>query len=773
MKANPFSPQNLAARSARHPWLTIVGWIVIAVVVTVLGGLVDAKQYTDDFSSTPDSQVGANLIEDHFGEEEHVEETIIFRSEAFTVDDPEFRRVVDGTLANLEGWQGDLAAVVNYYDAPDSPEAQQMVGAEGHSLMLHLVFNEDWGAYEGARSEDFRDSIKYSRVDGFEVYSVGDLSSDELGDIAEEDMSKDISIGMPVAAVVLVVVFGALIAAGIPLLLGAITIMAGMGLAQLIGGVVYIDDTATSVMTMIGLAVGIDYALFYLERFREERRHGASKIEAIERSGATAGKAVLFSGGTVILALLGLLFMPITIFQGMGVGTALTVVVAVAAALTLLPAVVRLIGDWINFPRLGIMRKLRKQDQTGYAHFEDAQRGRGLWGHVANVVMRRPLLSIALAGGFMLLCAIPVLTMELGQSGTESLPDSDFKRGLQLISQDFYAGVDSPVQIVIEGDANSEETQAMVTQLTGALAENDQFGNASTTVSPDGQITLVEAPTVADPYSQDGEQAVRDLRSDIVPTVFGDTADHVFVTGDTAANLDFNTVLSDNLPNVFAFVLGLSFVLLLLAFRSIVVPFMSIVLNLLSVGAAYGIVVAVFQHGWFADMLGLTQVDVIANWLPVMLFCILFGLSMDYHVFLLSRIREHWDHTGDNEASVAAGVQSTGRIITGAALIMVAVFSAFATGRLAEMQQMGLGLGIAVLLDATLIRTILVPATMRVLGNANWYMPRVLNWLPNMNVEGNLTPIHLPRMAGGDHRPSAPRTERLGAGEFAPQGDAD
>jgi RND superfamily putative drug exporter len=639
--------------------------------------------------------------------------------------------------------------------------------------LLQLVFKEDWSAYEGARSEDYRDSIKASRVDGFQVYSVGSLSSDEIGDIAEEDMSKDISIGMPVAAVILVVVFGALIAAGIPLLLGAITIVAGMGLAQLIGGVVYIDDTATSVMTMIGLAVGIDYALFFLERYREERRHGALKNDAIERAGATAGKAVLFSGGTVVLALLGLIFMPITIFQGMGIGTALTVVVAVAAALTLVPAVVRLIGDWINAPRFGIMRKLKQQDQTGYAHFEDETRGRGLWGHLANGVMRRPLLSIALAGGFMLLCALPVLTMQLGQAGTESLPDSDFKHGLQLISQDFYAGVDAPVEIVIKGDANSQETQGFVTQLTDALAQDGRFGNASVTLSPDGQLTVVEIPTAADPYSPDGEQAVKDLRSDIVPAVFGDKDSQVFVTGDTAANLDFNTELNENLPNVFAFVLGLSFVLLLLAFRSVVVPMMSIVLNLLSVGAAYGIVVAVFQHGWFADMLGLTQVDVIANWLPVMLFCILFGLSMDYHVFLLSRIREHWDHTGDNEASVAAGVQSTGRIITGAALIMVAVFTAFATGRLAEMQQMGLGLGIAVLLDATLIRTILVPATMRMLGNANWYMPRVLNWLPNMNVEGNLTPIHLPRMAGSDHRPAAQRTEGLGAGGFAPQGDAD
>jgi len=386
---------------------------------------------------------------------------------------------------------------------------------------------------------------------------------------------------------------------------------------------------------------------------------------------------------------------------------------------------------------------------------------------VANGVMRRPVLSIVLAGGFMLLCAMPVLTMQLGQSGVESLPDSDFKRGAQLIAQDFYAGVDDPVRIVLAGDAN---TPADADALVAAVKQDDQYGTASITTSPDNAITVVDVPTVADPYSQDGLDAVGHLKSDIVPSIFGDREGNVYVAGSPAANMDFNTELNDNLPKVFAFVLGLSFVLLLLAFRSVVVPLMSIVLNLLSVGAAYGVVVAVFQHGWFTDMLGLTQVEVIANWLPVMLFCILFGLSMDYHVFLLSRIREHWDHTGDNEASVAAGVQSTGRIITGAALIMVAVFTAFAMGRLAEMQQMGLGLGIAVLLDATLIRTILVPATMRVLGRANWYMPRALNWLPNMNVEGNLTPIRLPRMA--DTHPTAPRVAPQIGTSYAPQ-DAD
>jgi len=295
----------------------------------------------------------------------------------------------------------------------------------------------------------------------------------------------------------------------------------------------------------------------------------------------------------------------------------------------------------------------------------------------------------------------------------------------------------------VEGNAADAGTGANVERMVSSFEQDDRFGDVTTTVSDDGLLTRIDAVTRADPYSGDAEAIVNQIRSDIVPDVFGQQADSVYVTGETAFSVDFNSVLVDNLPSVLAFVLGLSFLLLMLAFRSIVVPLKAIILNLLSVGAAYGATVAVFQHGWGADLFGFTQVESIVSWLPVLLFCILFGLSMDYHVFLLSRIREQFDQTHDNEESIVFGLQSTGRIITGAALIMVSVFGAFASGQLVDIQQMGFGLGFAVLVDATLIRMILVPASMKLLGNANWYLPRWLHWLPDLRVEGDLAPIRL------------------------------
>lgn len=748
MHSLPISPGRVAATSARHPWLTILFWAVIAAVVIGIGGLTPQKTYEDDFTTPIESQTGQHLIEKHFGEDNNAAETIIIRSEHHTVDDPAFRQVVDTTIANLAPFQDDIAGIVNYYDAPDALEMQPLVGDDGHALLLPVAFNKEpvdlqdsYKAYDTA--------IDASRVDGFAVYSAGDITSNEIGEMVNADLSKDISVGLPVAAAVLVVVFGALIAAGVPLVLGVVTILTASGLAQVIGGRVVIDESGTTLVTMIGLALGIDYSLFLLERYREERRNGALKDVAIERAGATAGKAVIFSGGTVLLALLGLLLLPITIFRGMGLATAATVVIAVVASMTLLPALVSLLGDRINFPRFGLNRKLRTQDETGVAQFEPETPGHGAWGHLAAGVMRKPLLAAVLAGGFLLLLAAPILTMELGQPSMASLPDSDVKTGWMMIGQYYDAGLEEPVQIVIPGDADA--TQAQVSQLTEAIASDSRYGRLTTETSPDGMITVVDIALHIDPFSVEGEHAVRHLRNDVVPQVFGQQASDVYVAGSPASVMDVNTTLSDKMPVVFAFVLGLSFVLLMVAFRSVVIPVVSIALNLLSVGAAYGAIVAVFQHGWLAGTLGLTQVDSIVNWLPVMLFSILFGLSMDYHVFLLSRIREHWDHTADNEASIVAGLQSTGRIITGAALIMVAVFATFAMGRLSEIQQLGFGLGVAVLLDATLIRTVLVPAIMRLAGNANWAFPRGLRWLPSINVEGNLDPIELaPRQGSAD-----------------------
>ena len=737
------SPGTLAGRSARHPWRTIGVWLVLLVAITLLASVAGGNTNNQDFgfANAPDSQTADELITDHFGKDDRAQETIVISSASLTVDDPGFREVVEQTVASLQrDWGGEIATLTNYYEAGGAPEAEALVSQDRHAMLLPITFTQDSEAYIDD-GEAYMQTAQSAATDQVEVYAVGDLSGDAtFGKIAEEDTSKDITIGLPVAGVVLVVVFGALIAAFLPLLLGLVAIGATMGAVALLANIFVVQSETMILATMIGLAVGIDYALFFMERYREERRHGAPKIDAIERAGGTAGKALLFSGMTVILAMMGLMLLPLNMFQGMSIGAISTVVFAVAAALTLLPALLRLIGDWINFPRIDIMRKLTRQDRTGEAIFVETPAA-GIWGHLASAVMRRPVVAIMLAGGLLLAAALPVFTMEIGQPSDSSLPESDYSRGYAILARDFSAGMQSPVQIAISGDAADATTQASVAQLVSALETDARVDAPAVTVSDDGQLTLVEAAMVVDPVSKDGEHVVTELRDEIVPGIFGDRADQVYVGGNTAFVVDFDRVLNERLPVVFAFVLGLSFLLLMVAFRSIVVPIISIVLNLLSVGAAYGLVVAVFQHGWGADLFGFTQVDVITDWLPVFIFCILFGLSMDYHVFLLSRIREHWDHTRDNTASVAFGVQSTGRIITGAALIMVAVFAAFAMGRLVAIQQLGFGLGVAILLDATLIRTILVPATMKLTGRANWWFPRILSWIPDPKIEGDLAPI--------------------------------
>ena len=748
MKFGGFSPGGLAGKSARHPWITMLLWVVVAAVLVGVGGAVTQKEYEDDFTTAIESQAGQNLIDKHFGEDGQASETIIFESSTYTVDDPEFQAAVEGFLANLSGFEGDIAQVVNYYDAPDAPEVQPLVANDGHVLMMSITFVGEQDEYID-RYDEYSDVLAASDVEGIEIHSAGSITAEEINRLVSDDMSKEISIGLPIAAVVLVVVFGALLAAGVSLVLGIVTIVTATGIASIIGGFTVMDESGTMLVTMIGLALGIDYSLFLLERYREERRGGAQKLDAIERAGATAGKAVLFSGGTVLLALLGLLLLPITIFQGMGLSTAATVIVAVAASMTLVPALVQLMGDWINFPNFSLVRRLRRQDQTGTSYFERPAMGAGVWGRMGSMVMRKPVVSALVAGGILVGLALPVFTMELGQQSIASYPDSEFKTGYLKMAEYYDAGQEDPVQIAITGDPESPAIADGIETLTASLAEDSRYGQVTSEVSADGELTVVNVVLHIDPFSVEGEEAVHDLRDEYVPQAFDEVGGDIYVAGAPASVADFNTVLGDRLPYVFAFVLGLSFVLLLLAFRSVMIPVMSIVLNMLSVGAAYGAVVLVFQHGFMADLLGFTQVDTITNWLPVMLFCILFGLSMDYHVFLLSRVREAWDHTGDNATSIVGGLQSTGRIITGAAAIMVAVFFAFATGSLPEMQQMGFGLGVAVLLDATLIRTVLVPAIMRIVGDANWAFPRGLRWLPNINVEGHLEPVNLATRESG------------------------
>ncbi|MGH2603464.1 MAG: MMPL family transporter, partial [Dehalococcoidia bacterium] len=460
-----------------------------------------------------------------------------------------------------------------------------------------------------------------------------------------------------------------------------------------------------------------------VERYREERRRGHPRLDAITIAGGTASRAVVFSGLTVILALAGLFLVPTNIFRSLSLGAIVVVAVAIVATLTLIPALLGLLGDRIDWPR---RRRYDASTVAAQVAHDRETYHTGFWGRIARAVMARPVVSVVLSVGLLVAATLPYFRMNTGFSGASILPESDSRTAFDIHSREFAAGLISPVEIVVDGNLSDPRVQSGVDRLVASLGQGGEFGPVTVQPNAAGDLALVSAPLTVAPDSVEAEAAIRRLRGDTVPAAFAGAPAEVLVAGDVAFNVDFFDLANDYTPIVFAFVLGLTFILLLLAFRSIVVPVKAMIMNLLSVGAAYGLLVLVFQEGVGADLFGFQQVETIEAWLPLFLFSVLFGLSMDYHVFLLSRIREHFSQTGRNTESVAVGLQSTGRIITGAALIMVVVFSGFAAGRLVFLQQTGFGLAIAVLLDATIVRCVLVPASMALLGDWNWYLP---SWL--------------------------------------------
>jgi RND superfamily putative drug exporter len=552
------------------------------------------------------------------------------------------------------------------------------------------------------------------------------LDQREMG---QKDLEKGEVFGVPIALVILIVVLGAIVAAVMPLVLAAVSIVVALGVSALVGQAFQLSFFVENIITMIGLAVGIDYSLFVVSRYREERAHGVEKIAAIGRAGATATRAVVFSGMTVVLALIGMLLIPFNIFIGVGAGAILVVMAAMLASLTLLPALLGLLGDGIN--RLSI--PLIGRSLSRY----DAARGGGIWDRISRTVMRRPVISLVLVVGILLAAAFPFLDLNSGFAGISTLPDGiESKEAFLILDEEFSAGEVTPAEIVIDGDTESPAVQEGISRLAALMAQDGAFGRPRPLqVNEAGDLALLSVPVKGDASTDASLDAVTRLRRQYVPEAFSGVPAEVLVSGETAFNIDFFELASDSARIVFPFVLGVSFLLLVLVFRSVVVPFKAILMNLLSVGAAYGLLVLVFQKGWLNSQLGFSESPIIEAWIPLFLFSILFGLSMDYHVFLLSRIRERFDQTRDNTESIAFGIRSTGRLITGAALIMVAVFWGFAAGDLVGLQQMGFGLGIAILLDATLVRMVLVPASMRLLGRWNWYLPSWLEWMPDVRVE--------------------------------------
>ncbi|MDQ3992587.1 MAG: MMPL family transporter, partial [Actinomycetota bacterium] len=444
----------------------------------------------------------------------------------------------------------------------------------------------------------------------------------------------------------------------------------------------------------------------------------------IAASGATASRAVVFSGIAYVLAMTGLLLVPSTIFRSLALGAILVGIVSVLAALTLLPAVLGLLGDRVNALRIPVIGRSAAAESR-------------FWNAIVGQVTRRPAVSLAAGVALLVAATLPILDLETGEAGLRTLPDRfPAKQGFVAFEESFGVGTVDTVMVVVDGDVSSTPVREAVRRLQSEMRGESAFRRVGNEVHEEARLAVVEALPAGDSRDEQVIQAVEHLREEVVPAAFSNVDADVLVSGETAEAIDYFAVTERWLPIVLAFVLALSFLLLTLAFRSLVVPLKAIVLNLLSVGSAYGLLVLVFQKGVGNELFGFQQVDTVEAWVPLFLFSVLFGLSMDYHVFLLSRIRERYTRTGDSDEAVAYGIGSTARLITGAALIIIAVFAGFARGDLVMFQQMGFGVAVSLLIDATLIRSVLVPAAMKLLGDRNWYLPPWLEWLPRVQVEG-------------------------------------
>jgi RND superfamily putative drug exporter len=726
--ANVGMTEKLARTSARRPWLVVGIWALIFIVGGFLGsGISDVVTTETKLSAQPDSVKGQNLIDERFGPD-RPNEFVIVRSASQTVDSQEFRTFVGDLTTELTALDGTVEQAVNYYQTGNPNQVSQ----DHRTTVIAVTLAGNMADAEKTVAPLLNVVGEANGKNGYEVLSAGTGSvAETLNTTSERDLQKGEMIALPIAILVLLLVFGAVIAAGVPLVVAVVSIVIAVGISAIIGRAFDLSFFVVNMITMIGLAVGIDYSLFIIHRVRDEKEAGFDTQAAVSRAGATASRAVLFSGATVIVALAGLFIVPSNVFRSLAIGGIAVVAVSVAAALTLLPAILGLLGDRINSLRLPFVG--RSSGDKG---------ARGFWARFTDLVMAHPVISTVGSVAILLVAAVPLLTIQLGMAGVSSLPENTPTRhAFDILESDFAGGVIAPTKIVIDGDATDPEVQDGVNALTQQMVNDGSFSTPTTEQNDEGNLVVVSAAVLSAPDSSAAHEAVDRIRDQYVPAAFDGSGVPVYVTGQTAGSQDLIDVMTQYMPIVFAFVLGLSFLLLLALFRSIVVPVKAIVMNLLSVGAAYGLVVLVFQHGVGADLLGFQPAEKIEAWLPLFLFAILFGLSMDYHVFLISRIKERFDETGDNTNAVAHGMRSTSGLITGAALIMVTVFSGFATGQIGSMQQMGFGLAVAVILDATIIRCVLVPASMQLLGSRNWYMPNWLSWLPEISIEGAGSPL--------------------------------
>jgi uncharacterized membrane protein YdfJ with MMPL/SSD domain len=710
--------ERLARASAARPRRTFALWGVavlaaFALIATSLHGLTSEGKVI----GKPDSTKAKDAIARAFpGTPADTNgDVIVVSSSRYTARSPRFKAFVTRLSNELRASgkvdAGRLAAV----------------SKDGHAVLISLIIGSDSGA---APVEQI---VQKANGGGFTVGITGDRSANyDFGKQSQTDLENgELAFGLPAALVVLVLVFGAVVAGLVPVLMAILSIVVALGLVAVIALGFTLSIFIVNMLTGMGLALGIDYSLFVVSRYREERIRGLVKEDAIARAGSTASRAVLFSGSTFVVALIGMFIVPTSIMRSLALGAILVGIVSVAAALTLLPALLSVLGDRVNALRVPIVG--RNLGRT------DAVEGR-FWRRIVEAVLRRPALWLAVALAGLLAAASPIFGLHIGANGVSTLPSNlPSKQGYVLLQKTFPVQSPEPVRIVAVGGSPTAVHRDLV-RLNHRLVAEGNFGAGTIRKSTRENVALLTSSVRGDAAGGSAVSAVRDLRAHVIPSIFRNSGAQVYVGGATAENADYFDAVTNPTPYVLLFVLGLSFILLTIAFRSIVVALVSVLLNLLSVGAAYGLLTLVFLYGDGAGLFGFQHTHVIDAWVPLFLFSVLFGLSMDYQVFLMSRIKERYDHSGSTHDAVAGGVSSTARIITGAALIIVVVFAGFAAGKLVMFQQMGFGVAVALLIDATIIRSVVLPAALGLLDRYSWYLPRWLDWLPHVEVERPLSP---------------------------------
>ena len=723
------SSLNLAARAGRwsaNNWKkAFFGWLVLAVLALVVGMAAGHKQIADSETASGEAATAQRILE-QAGFKAPATESVLIQSKDATVKDAKLRSPVVGVVAALSG----RSDVINLHNPLLTKNGGGQISADGHSVLVQFDVRGDMDKAKD-KVQPIMDAVAgvQKAYPGVRIEEFGMASANHvLAQTVGKDFKKAEKLTLPITLLILLFAFGALVAAGLPVLLAFSAVLASIGFYSLFTNLVPGDFTTTqSVILLIGMAVGVDYSLFYLRREREERHSGKGAREALLRTAATSGQAVLISGATVLVAMAGMFLAGNKIFTSIAVGTMFVVLCAVVGSVTVLAALLSKLGDRVDRGRIPLV--------GGRKHAAGESR---VWGAVLDRVLRRPVVAVVVSSAALIAASVPVLGMHTKLPSFTDLPHS-----LSIVStyeriQKAFPGSQTPALMVVKG------TNVTTPQYQRAYAEFKQRARATGLLFPPFHVEVNRDKTVARvDFSLAGSgddktsvRALNALRHEVIPPVAKTLPGvQVAVTGETAGTKDFNDQMKSRMPFVLAFVLGLAFLLLLMTFRSIVIPIKSILLNLLSVGSAYGILVLVFQHHWAEGILGFNSNGAITSWLPLFLFVVLFGLSMDYHVFILSRVKELVDRGMKTEHAVSYGIRQTAGTVTSAAIVMVAVFAIFATLRTIDMKQMGVGLAVAVLIDATVIRAVLLPAAMKLLGEWNWYLPSWLEWLPSLSAE--------------------------------------